>query len=78
MQNYIVDTISLRKRMIDQGYTTISSLSEASSVGRNTLGKILDGRIRPSADVMDKLSLTLRMSPEQAGSIFFAQNLRDT
>lgn len=78
MQNYTVDTIALRKLMIEQGYMTISSLSKASDVGRNTLSKVLDGSIRPSADVMSKLAVALTMSPEVAGRVFFARNLRST
>lgn len=78
MQNYVVDTVSLRKLMIENGFTTISALSKESNVGRNTLGRVLDGSIRPSADVMDKLSVTLNMSPETSGRVFFAQDLRGT
>lgn len=76
MQNYVVDTVSLRKLMIENGFTTISALSKESNVSRNTLGRVLDGSIRPSADVMDKLSATLKMSPETSGRVFFAPNLR--
>lgn len=73
MQNYTVDTIALRKLMIEQGYMTISSLSKASDVSRNTLSKVLDGSIRPSADVMSKLAVALTMSPEVAGRVFLPE-----
>lgn len=78
MQKYIVDTIALRKIMVEKGYNTVSSLAIAANVSRNTLGKVLDGSIRPSADVMDKLSATLEMAPETSGRVFFTQNLRYT
>lgn len=78
MHNYVVDTIALRKLMIEKGYTTTSTLAKASCISRNTLGKVLNGSARPSVDVMEKLSVTLDMSPELSGRVFFAPNLRDT
>jgi len=76
MQNYVVDTIALRKLMVEKGYHTISSLAKDANISRNTLGKVLDGTARPSADVMEKLSVTLEMAPETSGRVFFAPNLR--
>lgn len=76
MQNYVVDTIALRKLMVEKGYNTISALANDAKISRNTLGKVLDGTARPSAEVMEKLSITLEMTPETSGRVFFAQNLR--
>lgn len=74
--HYTINTTELRKEMIGAGYTTILSFAMASGVSRATIGKILSGEIRPSADVMDKLADTLHLTPEKAGEIFFAENLR--
>ncbi len=67
------DTIAIRKLMVEKGYKTISQLSMASGINRTTLGKLLDGRIQPSAEVMGRLVETLNIAPTDAGQIFFAE-----
>ncbi len=69
------NVIALRKIMIDKGFKTISSLSDEANINRNTLGKVLNGECQPSADVMNKLIYTLGIEPEDAGEIFFGNNL---
>lgn len=75
---YHVDTIALKKRMVEQGLDKIADLSRISSVDRNTLSKVLNGSIKPSTTVIEKLMMALNISPNLAGEIFFNQNLRDT
>ena len=75
---YTVDTTELRKEMLDAGYKTIVAFSDAADVSRVTMGKVLSGEIRPSADVMDKIAAALNLAPAKAGSIFFVDNLRST
>lgn len=70
---FITDTVELRKLMIENGFNTICALSKASKINRNTLGKVLDGSIQPSADIMYKLATTLKMTPDRAGAVFFCQ-----
>ena len=72
---YTVDTIQLRKAMLDAGITTITELSSVSSVSRNTLGGILDGNIRPSSNVIEKIAHALSLSGDDIGTIFFSQKL---
>ena len=72
---YAVDTIQLRKAMLDAGFTTISDLSKASCVNRNTIGGILDGNIRPSSGVIEKIATALSLNGEDVGTIFFSQKL---
>lgn len=72
---YATDTIELKKLMIEKGYTTIRELSVASGVNRNTLGKVLDGEIQPSADVMFSLVETLEIPADKAGKTFFCRRL---
>lgn len=76
MQNYVVDTTALRMLMVEKGYHTISALAKDANISRNTLGKVLDGSARPSADVMEKIAATLEMAPETCGRVFFVPDLR--
>lgn len=55
MNQHMLDTKALKKSMIDAGFSTISSLSTASNVNRNTLGQVLEGKAQPSAYVMLKI-----------------------
>lgn len=72
------DTIELKKAMIEKGFNTNISLAYASGINRDTLGKVLNGQIQPSYDVMNRLIATLELSETKAGRIFFAPNLRNT
>lgn len=72
---YRVDTIALKKRMVEQGLERITDLSKASSVDRNTLSKVLNGNVKPSTTVIEKLMVALNISPDLAGKIFFDQKL---
>lgn len=69
---------AIKKAMIDNGIKSVTELSTVSGVNRNTLGKILNGDAQPSSAVMYKLVDCLKISPEEAGSIFFGLNLRNT
>lgn len=73
----ITDTIELKKIMAEQNIKNITELSERSGVSRNTLSSVLRGLKQPSADVMEKLVITLNMEPSRAGVIFFKTVLRD-
>ena len=72
---YQVDTIALRKAMLDKEFTTIEALSNASGVNRNTVGDILNGKIRPTSTVIEKISMTLELDGSAIGRIFFSQKL---
>ncbi len=74
---YQVDTIALKKLMVEQGLERITDLSKASSVDRNTLSKVLNGNVKPSTTVIEKLMVALNISSDLAGKIFFNQNLRN-
>lgn len=58
--------------------TQISSLVVEASINRATLGRVLDGKIQLSSDVMLKLVETLDIPASDAGIIFFAIYLRIT
>lgn len=75
--SFEVDTVELRKAMIERNITTIGELAELSGVDRNTLGRVVNGKCRPSTLVMEKLVVALDMQPCKAGAIFFKPNLRN-
>ena len=72
---YYVDTRELRKAMIDANITTATSLADASGVDRNTIGSILNEKIKPSAPVIEKIAGALSLDGEGIGRIFFSQRL---
>lgn len=72
---YKIDTNELRKLMIDKGINSITELSEKSGVGRDTLSRLMRGKIKPSFGVILKIANALEMSPETAGRIFFYHEL---
>lgn len=74
---YSVDTIELKKIMVENKLEKIVDLSEKSGVDRNTLSKVLNGDIRPSTLVIDKLIDALDIPIAKAGNIFFVKNLRN-
>ena len=71
---YKTDTIALKKAMIENGIDKIGQLSMLCNVNRNTLGGILNKGLQPSADVMYKLAVCLKLTPHQSGEIFFAKS----
>lgn len=74
---YVVDTIQLKKIMVEQNLDTIIELSNESGIDRNTLSKIINGDVRPSTLAMERLILALKIPTDDAGKIFFSQNLRN-
>lgn len=77
-QNYKVDVVELKKIMVEQKLDKIIDLSAASTVDRNTLSKVINGDMKPSTTVIEKLMSALHIPPERAGTIFFSLNLRNT
>lgn len=71
VQKYKVDIIELKKIMVEQNLDKIIDLSAASTVDRTTLSKIINGDIRPSTTVIEKLMSALHIQPERVGEIFF-------
>lgn len=78
MEKYKVDIAELKRIMVEQNLENIIDLSSASEVDRNTLSKVLNGHVKPSTTVIEKLVFALHIPPEKAGAIFFSLNLRNT
>lgn len=75
--SYSVNTVELKKLMIEKGIETIGELAEKSGVGRDTVSGVVNGKIRPSTAVMEKIMIALDIEPTNAGVIFFVPNLRN-
>lgn len=67
---YTINCVALRTKMAMRGINTIKELSEKSGVGRDTLSKVLNGKIKPSTRIIEKLITTLEIAPDEAGNIF--------
>lgn len=78
VQKYKVNIVELKKIMVEQKLEKIIDLSAASTVDRNTLSKVINGEVKPSTTVIEKLMSALQIPPERAGAIFFSLDLRKT
>lgn len=72
---YEVDSKELKKLMIDHDIESISILSEKTGIDRNTIAKILDGKVLPTYRVIERIAKLLQMDSQQIGSIFFKQKV---
>lgn len=72
---FSVDTIRLKKLMIDNDINTIGELSHKSGVSRNTLSGVISGKVKPSTKVMESLICSLDIESSEAGNIFFVKKL---
>lgn len=72
MTNQKTNTIELKKLMIENGIDSITALSKATNINRNTLSAVLNGDAQPSSYVMYRLVDALHIQPANAGVIFFA------
>lgn len=75
MTVYKTDTIAIKKRMVEKNIKTITELSEITGINRNTLSKIISGKIQPSSEAMQKLVFKLDFAPQEAGNVFFCNKL---
>ena len=68
---YTVDTIELRKAMLDKGLETIQQMADACGLSRDTMADIVKGRARPGAVAIYAIATVLDLEPEALGRIFF-------
>ena len=73
--DYTVDTIMLRKAMLDAGIMTGADLAEKAGVSRVTVSNILTGKFRPSSAVIEKIAYALELDGSEVGRIFFKHEL---
>ncbi|MDR3259131.1 MAG: helix-turn-helix transcriptional regulator [Fusobacteriaceae bacterium] len=72
---YRTDIKELKKVLIEKDLLTLQKLAEISKIHISVLSDVLNGKRQPTSIVIDKLVLTLDLSPEQAGRIFFSIKL---
>lgn len=77
MENSTVDIIELKKIMVENKLDKITNLANATGIGRTTLSNLLNGKAKPSFNVLKRLIKGLGISPSKAGEIFFSSNLYD-
>lgn len=72
-----IDVPRVKGKMAERGYT-MTSLSSKLGINRNTLSSYLDSPEKTPYSVVASMAEILCNSPEEATSIFFAQDLRKT
>ena len=72
-----IDVHKVRGKMAENGYT-ITSLSACLGIDRNTLSSYLKNPRKMPYSVVADLAALLCDTTEEANSIFFADNLRNT
>lgn len=72
---YVVDTIALKKKMIEKNISTISGLSTITGIDRNTLSSVINDGKLPSGRTMCKLVDALDIAGTEIGDIFFVKKL---
>jgi len=68
---YEVDCKELKKLMIDHDIATTAAFAKVTGVNRDTLSKILDGKLFPTYHVIAGIAKAMKMDSQQIGSIFF-------
>lgn len=69
---YKVDTVELKKAMLENGIDSNVELAEITKINRNTISDIVNGKSNPTLGVMYAIAEALNMPSEKAGKIFFA------
>lgn len=72
-----INTKLLESKMFLQGYNTRKSFADALGVSEHTIGVILNGKGRPSHELINRIYHTLELTPEEGTAIFFSSNLRN-
>lgn len=75
MVNYKVDTIKLKKSMLDNNIQSITELSEKSGISKAVLSRIFNNKQRPTTTTIERLISVLHISKMDAGDIFFKEEL---
>lgn len=57
------------------GCKSVLDLEQKTGVNRNTLAGVLNGKVLPSSDTMDRIITGIKIPIDEAGGIFFAEKL---
>lgn len=69
------DTKALRKLMIDHEIGSIQQMSEMCKISRKTLSDVVNGKKRPTSNVISAIAQTLDLKSEDIGHIFFVEEV---
>ena len=67
---YTINTTELKKAMLDCGIKTNKQLSEITGINRNTIGDLMNGKLKPTMGVIYNIANALNLTSERAGNIF--------
>lgn len=68
----------LESKMILSGFKTRKSFADAIGVSEHSVSNMLNGIYNPSFNVMNKIYVTLKLTPQEGTEIFFGNYLRKT
>lgn len=69
------DTKALRKLMIDHEIDSIQQMSEMCKISRKTLSEVVNGKKRPTSNVISAIAQTLDLKSEDIAHIFFVEEV---
>lgn len=66
-----VDTKAIKIKMIELGIENYVDMSKRTGLDRATISNVINGKTNPSTETIDALYKVLKLTPEEAGKIFF-------
>ena len=66
-----VDTKAIKIKMIELGIKNYVDMSKRTGLDRITISNVINGKGNPSPETIDALYKVLKLTPEEAGRIFF-------
>lgn len=69
---YRIDTVELRKCMIDSDIENVSDLARKAGLSRNNVADVVNGNSLPNIVTIYAIAGVLKATPERLGRIFFA------
>lgn len=72
-----VDLVTLNDIVRHAGDDTIIKVADKLNLDRNTVASVLKGTNKPSSTFMYRFVEVYSVSPDAAGNLFFAHNLRN-
>lgn len=70
-----VDTKAIEVKMAELGIKTYVDMAKRTGLDRITISNVINNKSNPSPETMDALYRVLKLTPEEAGRIFFTEKL---
>ena len=71
---YSVDTRSLKIAMVSAGFDSNAAFARVAKISNRTVSSTLRGK-NPTYLIMSRMTMALKLTPQQAARIFFADKL---